>query len=486
MDRPRLAAFRLLLALAAAPLAAAPALDLHAYKLANGLSLYVYRDAAVPLARVQLAFRAGAVSQGPENAGAFHLYEHFLFRGNGARPDQASIKAELARIGASEWNGGTSTDRVSYWISLPSASCADAMAFFADAVTAPIDFSRGLEEEKELVAREIRALAERPDTVYEAAITRRLFAKFPWRRDPAGSEKAVRAATAESLRAIRSAYFVPNNAALFVGGDVEPEAVRAEAERLFGAWKPGPDPWAKALPPHPKPGVARPTWIVFPDPSLPEGVGSVEARYRGPDLGPGGDPQASYAADLWSALLSKPDGRFKAELVKNVPKLYGPDSISAAYASQRDGGWLSISAYFVADQSFPAVDRARQFKERARGFEMTSMKTDPAYFSEPDFEAARKRLLDARALALDSMEDAVDGLAFWWASASVEYFLGYPEAIAACGRRELVSFLDAYVMRNLEVVALRMNPADYEREKASFAGSGFELIGPGNAFWWNK
>ena len=41
-------------------------------------------------------------------------------------------------------------------------------------------------------------------------------------------------------------------------------------------------------------------------------------------------------------------------------------------------------------------------------------------------------------------------------------------------------------MRNLEVVALRMNPADFEREKNSFAGSGFETISPADAFWWQK
>jgi zinc protease len=317
-------------------------------------------------------------------------------------------------------------------------------------------------------------------------MTKRLFGKYPWRRDPAGSAAAVRAATAESLRALQATWFVPNNAALFVGGDVDPEAVRAEAERLFGSWKAAPDPWAKPLSPNPKPGVMRPTWIVFPDPSLPEGIGSIEARYRGPDLGPGSDPASSYGADLWTALAAAPDGRFKAELMKNVPKLYGASSIAATYLGQRDGGWISVSAYFLADPELSAVDRARAFKERARGFEMTAMKIDPAYFSAEDYAAARKRLLDARALELDSTAGMVDSLAFWWASASVDYFLGYPAAIARSGPKELASFLDAYVMRNLEVVAVRMNPADYAKEKRSFAAAGFEIVAPGNAFWWKK
>ena len=465
---------------AAAPAPAAE--NLSRFKLRNGLELYVYRDAAVPLARIQLAFRAGAISQGADNAGVFHLYEHLLFRGDGAE----GVKAELARMGASEWNGGTSAERVSYWLALPSSSLSEGLAFFSRAVLPPADFSSDLEAEKEVVAQELRSLAAQPDTIYEAAMTRRLFSKYPWRRDPAGTEKAVRAATPESLRALQSTWFVPNNAALFVGGDVDAESVRAEVERLFGSWKAGADPWAKPLPPQPRPGVARPAWIVFPDPSLPEGLGAVEARYRGPDLGAQGDQGAACAADLWGALLAKPDGRFKSELMKNVPKLYGADSISASYLGQRDGAWIAVSGYFVVDPALPAVDRARAFKERSRGFEMTAMRADPKYFSPADYEAARKRLADARALALDSSGAMVDELAYWWASASVDYFLGFPEALAKCGPKELAAFLDTYVMRNLEVVAVRMNPADFAKEKRSFEAGGFETIGPENAFWWKR
>ena len=486
MIRPRLATLCILI-LAMVSLAASaeePTPNPQRFKLSNGLALYVYRDTAVPLERIQLAFRAGAIAQGSDNAGLFHLYEHMLFRGVAYKAGADAMKAELARIGASEWNGGTSAERVSYWLALPSSSSTDGLTFLANAVCGQGDFSQGLDEEKQVVVKEIGDLASHPDTVYEAAMTRRLFAKYPWRRDPAGSEKSVAAATAESLSALQSIWFVPNNAALFVGGDVDPETVRADVERLFGSWKAGPDPWAKALPPSPKPGVTRPTWIVFPDPSLPEGIGAFEARYRGPDLGT--DSGSSYAADLWSALLAKPAGRFKSALMKNVPKLYGDDSISAAYMAQRDGSWISVSAYFLADPAQSAVDRARAFKERSRGFEMTSMRGDPSYFSAADYIAARKRLLDARALSLDSAANMVDALAYWWASASVDWFLGYPEALEKCGQKELASFIDTYVMRNLEIVAVRMNPADFAKEKKSFDSAGFEVIGPANAFWWKK
>jgi hypothetical protein len=132
------------------------------------------------------------------------------------------------------------------------------------------------------------------------------------------------------------------------------------------------------------------------------------------------------------------------------------------------------------------VDRARAFKERARGYEITSMKGDPSYFSQDEYAAARKRLMDDRGKAADTAEGMIETLAFWWAAASIDYYAGYPAALAKTGPKEVSAFLDTYVLRNLEVVALRMNPADIEREKRSFAGSGFETLNASNAFWWQK
>jgi hypothetical protein len=80
----------------------------------------------------------------------------------------------------------------------------------------------------------------------------------------------------------------------------------------------------------------------------------------------------------------------------------------------------------------------------------------------------------------------IDALAFWWAAAGIDYYAGYPSVLAKTGPKEVNAFLDTYIMRNLEVVALRMNPADVEREKKSFANSGFETLSASNSFWWQK
>ena len=457
---------------------------LNRYTLSNGLEVYAYRDTAVPLARVQIVFKAGAVSQGPESAGLFRLYERALFGGPPAQPGSASVKGALASLGVAGLEGGTEAERISYWITLPSSDVARALAFWAGVFVSPTIDPDSFEEQKEAVLQEVESRSSDPESIYEAALDERLFPKYPWTRDPIGSEKAVRAATVASLKTLAAKWFVPNNAAIFIGGDIDPEETRAAAQSAFESWAAGPDPWAQDLPKNPRPGVVRPTWVVYPDPSMPEGTGTIEARYRGPDLA--FDLKSSYAADLWSSLVSPPDGRFKTAIAANVPGLGGKEGIVADYVSRRDGGLISISSHFTVDQASPSADKAHAFKERERAFEITSMKTDPSYFSADDYDAARKRILDGRSAATGDAEGMVKTLAFWWSAASVDYFANYPAALAATGPKEVSAFLDTYVMRNLEVVAIRMNPSDFEKEKDSLAGSGFETVKPTNAFWWQK
>ena len=86
-----------------------PIQGLQSWRLKNGLEVFAFRNANVPLARVQITFRCGSIAQSAETAGLFHLYEHLLFKGNSRYPDQASFKAALNALGVAEWNGGTST-----------------------------------------------------------------------------------------------------------------------------------------------------------------------------------------------------------------------------------------------------------------------------------------------------------------------------------------------------------------------------------------
>ena len=71
-----------------------------------------------------------------------------------------------------------------------------------------------------------------------------------------------------------------------------------------------------------------------------------------------------------------------------------------------------------------------------------------------------------------------------WASASLDYYLQFESRVAATGPKEVGAFLDTWILHNLEVVALRLNPADADREARALSGGGFEAIRAGSTFWW--
>ena len=94
---------------------------LYRYKLDNGLELFVAENNSAPLAYIEIAVRAGAVTQTPQNAGLFHLYEHMMFKGNEKYADQDAFTNAANEMGRIDENGTTGVDRVNYYFTIPAS-----------------------------------------------------------------------------------------------------------------------------------------------------------------------------------------------------------------------------------------------------------------------------------------------------------------------------------------------------------------------------
>jgi zinc protease len=460
-----------------------PIAGLHQYRLDNGLELFVLENHAVPLVRIQITFRCGSITQTPQTAGLFHLYEHMLFKGNSKYRTDAEFSAAMTELGVASWNGGTSTEYVTYYFTVPSDKTEAGLEFWSYAMREPLLDPAELAVEQDVVSNEINGYLADPDRVYAAAMDKALFGTYPWRRDIGGSEAIVRSATADTMKSIQSTYYIPNNAALFVGGDVDPEAVYTMVNTWYGSWKSGPDPWLAPAPAHPLPGVQAPVYLVYPDTSLPKGVAYIETRYRGPDVL--AEPEPTYAADVWGYLIQAPDGRFKTGVFDTVPGLYDKEYLGGYYYTQRDGGQISFYTYALVDPDQPLAKRAGTlFVDTVVAGEIQAMVSDASYFSDYDFGVVKQKLEDEQILGLETPEKFISTLSFWWSVASTEYFFDYVPDMRKVGHRDIASFLRRFVLDNVAVVAIRMNPSDYTDEAASLEAAGFATVDSGNAFWW--
>jgi len=419
------------------PCAPARAQDLLAHVLANGLEVFLVPNSQVPLVTIRITFRAGAIVETEQLNGLCHLYEHMLFKGNERYPNQEEFMAAMKRLGVGNWNGGTSTEYVTYFFTIPSDRLADGLAFWAAAVQSPLLLADELDREKQVVYNEIAGAQAEPEYRLEQAQRLALYPDYWFRRDVGGDLNVIRSATVEQLRFIRQAYYVPNNAALFVAGDIDPQETLRLVDELFGNWQPGAG--FPVLKPN-KP-LAGQTWVVVNN-SPSQGLADVRMIFRGPDTAD--DSAATYAADIWTQMISSPTGRFKAAIAKAVPELHGGSRhISAGYYTQRDGGMSYFSFILTVDGQETLWNTIVRLRAAVL-HEIEAMRAGD-YFTPDEMAAAQREIENQEIITRDIPARFISNLSFWWASTSTGYYTGYVDAIRAVTPKDVCAYIRRYL-----------------------------------------
>jgi zinc protease len=456
--------------------------------LGNGMEVIVAENHAVPLATICIAFRCGAIAQSPETAGLFHLYEHMLFTANEKYQNQAAFTAALNKMGVSNWNGGTGTEYVNYYVTVPSDKLADGIEFWSWAAKKPVFDAEKLEAEKNVVTNEIQGDHADPDEIMSDAIESRAFSAYPWRKNVDGPESNIAKASLAQLETIRKSFYIPANTALIIGGDVKPEAAFALAEKWFGDWKGG-TPAQVATPPQG--AVPDGIKLVYPDENFYDGVAQVEFLWRGPDSML--QTKDTYTSDVFLYLLSSPVGRFKKDLMEKCPGLYDPEYISFSYPTSRDGGGYYFSAFLVLGdpaKDGATLDRVATVEKTVRD-EFALIAKDPAaYFGPEELAKAKAKLIDQNLLSTEISSNYVTStLTFWWAVATTDYFFGYEKNCDKVSFADIKGLIDGYLLGTHDAQALRMK-ADAFAQEAGMADKvkslGYTEVTADNAFWWQR
>lgn len=454
-------------------------------QLQNGLEVILLPIEETDMTALSIAFRGGADAQTAKTAGMFNLLEKVIFRGSASSPGEAEPAGAFEALDAAALAGGAGLDRFSFSFSVDSGltgQAIDTVAYLFSGLRLESALSdpKALKEAKLAAARSIDETYSSPDAIYSAALLRKMFSSAPWRLDATGADYNIEGATDASLRSLASAWLVPNNAVLILAGGFDPAEALSRIGEAFSSWKKAPDPWKSGPSPLPKPGVARPTMMVYPDPSMAEGKASIEMRYRGPDSA---SPRLP-AAILWGEMVSNPAGRLAQAVVRGMPKWSAPSDLKASCRVSRDSSWISVSATVSLDRKGSLAEAAMNFKETVRGTEMYAVKTNPSYFSAKEYAEAREAFAGERRTAFADPSPAAAFLGNEWimgGKSQIQEMAGRLEKVTV---KDIGAFADEFFMKNLEIVAVRVNPADYANQKKGLDAYGFELITPQKAFWW--
>jgi zinc protease len=427
-------------ATAAAP-ARLPEANLISQVLPNGLEVIILEDHSIPLVTIELAVRNGSYTEPPELNGLSHLYEHMFFKQNRAIANAEDYLRRIGQMGIA-YNGTTREEVVDYYFTTTSPNIRTAMQFMKDAARYPLFDEREFGREKEVVIGEIDRNESNPFYYLNQEMNQRLFFKYPSRKNPLGNRQTVGGSTTEMMRTIQQRYYVPNNSALVLTGDVNPQEVIKMAQEFYGDWaKREKDPFVEfPLVEHPPLPKSEGAVILQPVQNVIINIG-----WQGPSIGK--DNPATYAADVFSFILRQPNSRFQRNLV-DTGLVTGVD---LSYYTQRNVGPIALIAQTTPDKAQAAIKAL---------YQEVAHFNDKDYFTDEELESA-KALLEADDLySREKLSDYTHTLSFWWASTGLDYFRGYLPRLRATSRADISRYVTTYIQGKPHVgLALMSNEA---------------------------
>lgn len=394
-------------------------------RLKNGLTVHIIRDSRFPLVCTRLFVGTGSANETAEQAGISHVLEHMVFKGTEKRP-KGQVARDVESLGG-YLNAATSFDKTWFITDMPAKHWKTGMDVVKDMAFHPSLDPAELEAEKNVIVSELKGGDDTP--------TRRLFedlqvaglAHTVYGRPIIGFEKTIRAVTADDLRAYIRTWYQPQNMMLLVAGDIDPKAVLAHAEELFGDLKndtilPEPAPvQLEGAAGGPRVEVTYGPWnkvylgIVLPAPALGD-QRSIDLDVLAYALG--GDGTSQFYRKY----------RYEKQLV---------DSISVGNMSLNRAGLFYMVAQLDADKVEPFWQE----------FTRDLAALDAGKITPDVIERARFNYEDG----MDRASETLDGLTSW--KATVQFELGGPRGEANV--RHALAAVDSARLRQAQDLWLR-------------------------------
>ncbi|MFL5549806.1 MAG: M16 family metallopeptidase [Gemmatimonadaceae bacterium] len=406
--------------------------------LPNGLEVIVVENHGVPLATIEIDVKNGSFTQSPEYEGLAHMYEHMFFRANSKYPEPNQFWDRASDLGA-VFNGTTREEVVNYYMTVPAEKLADGVELLANALRSPLFRRDELERERQVVIGEYDRNESSPFFELSRQTDAKLYPGNFSRKDIIGNRQIILTTTPEKMRTIQSKYYVPNNSAVIVAGDVNPATVFALVERELGQWKRGSDPFVTD--PIPQiPALQKSEGVLV---EAPVGAVTVQVQWQGPSVGQ--DPKSTYAADVFSDVLNDQRSQFQQRLVDSG--LW--QGVGVNYYTLNHTGPITISGQTSPEQLREAL--AALFSEIAK-FDT------PDYFTSDELEAVKAHRAVTSAFDRERASGFAHTLGFWWSVASLEYYMGYVDYMAQQTIADLRSYARRYIVGKPHIVGVLIAP----------------------------
>ena len=340
------------------PLPAVPQLPAPAkIVLANGLTVYHFRNAAVPLVSFRMFIGgAGSAAEDAAAEGVADLTATLLTKGT-SKMDANALAEALDFMGA-----GFGISAAEEYAQVSGDSLAlhfpRLLEIAADALTDPAFAAEEFEKERALRIDGLKAAKDDPGTAVRYYFQKAYFGAHPMGRLAPGTEATLEKMTVRTVKDFYRAHYRPERAIAAVVGDIDAAALKPLLERTLGrlARPAGPAP-AAAIPALPRPSGRKLVLIDKPD--------ATQAYFV---LGAPGYAMGDRITAAASAMNTLFGGRFTSwlntELRIKRGLTYGAGSQAENWAV---GGITAISSYTKNDKIGEMLDIVFDLLKKAAG-----------------------------------------------------------------------------------------------------------------------
>lgn len=409
--------------------------DYDMFTMKNGLQVIMIKTDNQPIVTIEIAVKNGAYTQSPENCGLSHLYEHMFFKGNKKWRSQEEYAKRIRELGII-YNGMTSNESVRYFFTLPSERISRGLEFMSYAIMEPLFDTIELNKERNVVMNEFKRDFSQPNYIFYQTIEEAMFEKYFYRKNAIGDKDVILNATQQQMKDIKNKFYIPNNSALIIVGDIDFKETKKMVEKYFASWKRGEDPDFN-FPAHPM--LEKDKHVIM---EQPVDVATFSIQYRGPDVDQFTDD--TYPLDLLTEMMRMKSFPLYKKLVDSglVYQFY------SGYFTQQDGATYSFTAYLNPDN----IDTVKEIFLKE-----IELMADPSYYTESMLKEAKERSSINFYYNIESTEDFALNLAFWWCIADIDYFMGYLDNINKVKAEDISNVVKKYLKGRNKVYGAMLN-----------------------------
>lgn len=264
------------------------------YTLDNGLTVILHVDRSAPTAMTYVLYRVGSKDEVTGRTGFAHFFEHLMFEGT-KHIERGQIDKLITAAGG-VLNASTSFDQTDYFFKIPINQLELALWIESERMMHLVIDETGVETQRQVVKEELKQRYEgRPYGTIGDNLFKLTFQDTPYEWMPIGLAQDINSASIEEFRGFHRKYYLPNNACLVVGGDIDIQQTKELIQQYFGDIPSGPQPQQRVVN-IPEQTEARELIVEEEVTPLPAYIESyVTVDYRHPD---------AYALELLADVLS--------------------------------------------------------------------------------------------------------------------------------------------------------------------------------------